>query len=121
MTEISRHEPERRLEHIASRLRQRIMIQQPDNTSDDAGGIVKSWADLSPAWAEIEPLSAGESFQAERMQSATIHRITIRFRDDVTTAMRILFEGRIFNIRAITNLLERDILLELLAEEGVAT
>lgn len=120
MTDISRRDPGRRLEDIASRLRQRIMIQQPDNTADDAGGVTKSWEDLAPVWAEVEPISASEVLQADSLRSEVTHRVTIRYRDDVTNAMRILFEGRVFNIRAVTNLLERGILLELLAEEGVA-
>lgn len=39
----------------------------------------------------------------------------------MTTAMRLKFGARVFNIRAVINRGERNRLLELLCEEGVAT
>ena len=43
----------------------------------------------------------------------------MRYRSGVTPAMRLVFDERIFNIRTIHNIDEKNDMLELLVEEGV--
>ena len=107
---------------LASRLRSRITLQQQVQTADGAGGFARSWSDVATIWAEILPLNGRELLQAQQLQSSVTHKITIRYRTGVIAAQRFLCEStRAFNIRAVRNVEERDELLEIFAEEGVAT
>lgn len=106
----------------ASRLRARVILQQPVHTPDGAGGVTRSWENVATLWAEIQPLRGQEVQEAGRLQGSTTHKVTIRYRSGVTAAQRFLYEStRVFNIRSVMNLAERDEFLELLVEEGVAT
>lgn len=107
---------------LAARMRQRITIQQATETPDTAGGTVRSWGDVAVVWAEVLPLSGGriERLFAEQLQAEVTHRMMIRYRGGLDPAMRVLYAGRTFNIRSITNIAEANVMLELMVEEGVA-
>jgi len=82
------------------------------------------WADVIDAWGEISPLSGRELIAAQADQSAVSHKITLRFRPELSVpatvaAMRILFGTRVFNIHASMNEEERDRMLTLMVEEGL--
>ncbi len=104
----------------SSRLRHRLTLQEEVITPDSAGGYVKSWDDIANLWAEIVPFNGREKFFSGKIQAEITHKVLLRFREDITTAHRLLFESRVFNIRAIMNVREADDVLELLVEEGVA-
>lgn len=109
---------------IIGAMRERITLQSATRTLDAGGGAVVSWTPLAFAahvWARIEPLSGGEALQAMRLQARVTHRVRLRWRDDVTAAMRLVWGTRVLNIRAVINPDERRRYLELLCEEGVAT
>lgn len=109
---------------LASRLRQRITFQEPVETPDGAGGYTRSFSDVATVWAEMLPYApslGGERLQGRQLQEQVTHRVLIRYRADITTAMRIYYAGRYFNIRSVINVNEANVLLHLLAEEGVAT
>ncbi len=106
------------------RLRERVTVQRAARDADAGGGAVVTWTPLAHAptvWARIEPLSGAEALQAMKLQARVTHRVTLRWRDDVTAAMRLVCGARTLNIRAVTNPDERRRYLELLCEEGVAT
>ena len=116
--------------NTASRLRHRLTLQQEVQASDGAGGYTRSWEDIAELWGEIIPLtgsgssargSGKETLFAEQMQSEISHRILLRYRSGVTTAMRLQYENRLFNIRMVADINERHNTLELLVQEGVAT
>lgn len=105
-------------------LRERVTIERATRSADSSGGSVVSWAPLGHAptvWARVEPLSGGEALQAMRLEARITHRVTLRWRDDVSATMRLVWRARVLNIRAVTNPDERRRYLELLCEEGVAT
>ena len=108
---------------LASRLRHRITFQEPNDTADGAGGVTRGWSDVATVWAEVIPLRSGndESLLDAEMQGTTRLRITTRYRDGITTAMRIVFGTRLFNIRSVVNAEEASVILEITAEEGVAS
>ena len=84
-------------------------------------GYADSWADTATVWARIEPLSGRERLAAQRIEDTVTHRVTIRYRSGVSARQRIAFGVRVFNIRAVLDVDERNEWLELLCEEGVAT
>lgn len=108
---------------LAARMRQRITLQTPQESDDGAGGVTRSWSDVDTVWAEVLPLSGGriERLFARQLQDEVSHRIIIRYRDDVTATMRVVYAGRAMNIRSVVNVAEAGVMLEILADEGVAT
>ena len=113
---LSRSDEDRML----SRLRQRIEFQSPNDTPDGAGGVTRGWQHHAYGWAEIRAVAGKETLADERLQSQITHRIVTRYRGDITAAMRVIYDSRVFNIRAVVDQEERSRFLELLAEEGVA-
>lgn len=64
------------------------------------------WADSTAytsgrVWAFITPLAASERFESQQIQSSVTHTISIRYRSDVKTDMRIVFGSRTFYIEGI--------------------
>lgn len=112
--------------NTASRLRHLLTLQQEVKVADGAGGYTRSWQNIADIWAEISQLSSRVIYGEEKLfaghiQASVSHKITIRYRNGLSTAMRLLFENRVFNIRAVSFAKENDELVELLVEEGVAT
>ena len=110
-------------EHIGS-LRERVTIQSETRTADAAGGAVVTWSALPHApmvWARVEPLLGREALQAMQLKAPVSYRVTMRWRDDITAAMRLVWGARVLNIRSIINPDERRRYIELMCEEGVAT
>lgn len=108
---------------LAARLNRRITIQEPQETADEAGGVVRGWSDVATVWAEVEPQRSGgnEALFAGQLEKRGTHRITIRYRSGLHAGMRVTYGARVFNIRHIANINEANVLLVLDAEEGVAT
>lgn len=109
----------------AGALRHRLTIQAENPTADGGGGQgADPWADpvtVATVWGRVEPLKGRERMQAMQLRGQVSHRVTIRHRPGITAQMRVLFDGRAFNIRAVVNVEERNRILELLCEEGIAT
>jgi SPP1 family predicted phage head-tail adaptor len=109
---------------LVRNLRHRIVIEAGQPASDGGGGGAGFWTNPLPvarAWAHIEPLRGREALASMKLESRITHRITLRYRAGISAAMRVAFKGRYFNIRAVINPEERNEILELLCEEGVAT
>lgn len=86
----------------AGRLRHRVTIEQPSDAQDSStGALTRSWSTLATVWAEIAPLSAKEFIAAQAVDSEVSARITIRYRDDVTAAMRIVYGSTVYNIAGV--------------------
>ena len=84
----------------AGKLRNIIAIQRRIDSKDDYGGPVYTWEDLANVWADIIPLSGRELIAAQAAKSEITTRFVIRYRDDVTPTMRIVFGGANYNIMA---------------------
>lgn len=88
----------------AGKLRHRVQIQYPIETQDqNTGAIQVSWAVLASVWASIEPLSAREFVAAQSEDSKVTTRITIRYRSDINSAMRLYHpaKGLLYNIEGV--------------------
>lgn len=110
----------KKIEDLASRLRHRVIIEQPIEAADGAGGLQVTWQEFTTIWAEIFPRRADEQLFAGQLAKLASHKISVRYLSGLNTKMRINFDGRIFNIVSILNINERNEMLEILAEEGVA-
>ena len=105
-----------------ARLRHQVKVQQLTGVSQDAAGqSTGTWSDVLTTRAEIAPVRAGEIERAHSFGSNTNHKVTIRYRANLTAKMRLVYAGggtsRIFLINGIIHPEERNVLLELYCAE----
>lgn len=74
-------------------LDQRITVQSPAANVDVLGQRVETWTDVVTVWAKATPLRGREFFAAGAMQSEAQVRFTVRWRENVTGRMRVLWRG----------------------------
>lgn len=105
----------------AGALRHLVTIQSVTDTpsASSRGGLTATWADVADVRASIEPLTGRERFAAQVVDAEVSHRIRMRHRAGVVPKMRVKFGTRLFDIRAVLNVEERNRELELLATEKV--
>lgn len=99
-------------------LRHRIRFQRPVRTPDGGGGFSEIWQDLllSPeVYASIMPLSGTEQLRFHQLESSATHRITVRYRDDIQSSMRILHDAAVYDVSAVTDRDGLGIWLDILA------
>lgn len=102
-------------------LRHRIKFQSLSRTPDGQGGFTESWTDFTEVWAKIIPKNGKERYFSQQIQPVISHEITVRWLEGITTEMRILFEGRIFQIHSIRRDIEERWFITIDAEEGVGS
>jgi SPP1 family predicted phage head-tail adaptor len=89
---------------LIGRLDKKITIQKlvagsPQQTGSGAPDV--AWADLISVWASIEPVKGRELFAGQAFESEVTVRFRIRYRSDVTAGMRIVCDGKYYNITAV--------------------
>lgn len=72
-------------------------------TKSTGGVVVESWQDVETVPARFEPLRASEQQQDGREMSTVTARVHIRYRADVTPAMRIRVQGIMYDIESATD------------------
>lgn len=97
--------------------RHRLTLQAGDEIEDGAGGVTRTWEPLGDIWAAIEPLSFDDAVVSDKRLGRLTHRVTLRYRTDITLTHRFVLGARVFCIRAVRDPDERARLLECLVEE----
>ena len=92
----------------------RVTLQVRVAGIDQLGQESQSWADVAEVWAKVEPLRGNQFFAAAQMQSEVTTRITIRWRANVTPAMRAVWRGEPYGIHAVIDPLGQRQQLELM-------
>jgi SPP1 family predicted phage head-tail adaptor len=95
----------------AGKLDRRARIEQKIVTRDDYLAEVVSWQEVTTVWAGKRDLSGREYFAAAATQSAVDCEITIRWRAGLRTDMRLLLDGAVYDIHAVTEIGRREGLL----------
>ena len=105
------------------KMRHSLTIQAQSRSNDSAGGARRTYSTLATVMGSIEPVGGNLRLYGDQIEGVSTHKITIRYRNDVTTKHRINYsaDSRIFKINRILNLGTRDRYLEMLCEEGGAT
>jgi SPP1 family predicted phage head-tail adaptor len=70
-------------------------------TRDAFGAEVKSWGTLATVWAKVVAVSGSEQVSRAAGVALTLYEITLRYRDDVDTTLRVLYEGLTLEINAV--------------------
>lgn len=85
-------------------LDRRITFQSFTATRDaDTGEETKSWANIATVptvWAKVEPLSQKEMVDVSHVLTLNDRAFTIRFRDDITPSMRIVYDSANYDIHS---------------------
>lgn len=98
-------------------MRERVTLQSPLLEADGAGGATIAWEDEATVWAKVEELGGDERVTGERLAPRAHLRLTIRHRDGLNAAMRVVRKTRPLDIRAIRDPDGRKHLLILDCEE----
>lgn len=103
----------------AGKLRHRLAIVRPSdpNQTDDYGQPSTIPATVATVWGSVESLSGRELLLAQQVNAETTHRVTLRYRGDVTKDLRILHRGSTLEIESVLDRSGRRIELELLCKE----
>ncbi len=107
----------------AGTLRKRITLQQQSPSVDSYGQQSLTWIDVATVWASIEPSVGRELMAAQAVSLEQPTTITIRWQPlfaspKAVAAMRVVYNGRFFNLHSVENEAERNVLLTLVASEA---
>ena len=86
------------------KLKTRLQIQAPVEADDGQGGVTRSFATLTTAWAQVTPFSArgaGADLQADAEGATVKYRIVLRSNFVLTLQHRLVDGARIYRIAAI--------------------
>ena len=84
------------------KLRHKMTLQEPVDVQDTTTGeMVRTWQEVAKVWASLEPLSAREFVAAGAEQSEVSARVTIRYREGVTSKMRLVYRGFSYDIKGV--------------------
>lgn len=85
----------------AGNLDRAVVIQAFNSARDDYGQPVASWSEFARVRAEIIQGSTDEYFAAAGVEATSTIVFRIRYLSGVTTAHRVVYDGRNFNIDEI--------------------
>lgn len=86
----------------AGTLRHRVTVEHRAEARDSYGGVTAAWSVFaSSVPAAILPISGREFFAAEANQAEVTAKIVMRDLAGLLPSMRIIHDGKQYNIRAI--------------------
>jgi SPP1 family predicted phage head-tail adaptor len=104
----------------AGKLDRRITIERRDATTNPANGEdIFTWVQVVSCWAEFVANRGQEFFSAEQKQAETDCMFRIRTQPGISPEMRILYDGRHFDVTSVIPMRGRAAGLELMAKEGL--
>ena len=84
-------------------LRTRLMLQAPADVPDDTGAYARNWTSIATLWGRVVSRDGHQQFEADAIEVAITHLVTIRARADVANGMRFVLGTRALLIRAVTD------------------
>jgi SPP1 family predicted phage head-tail adaptor len=101
-------------------LKHRVILQSPQHTVDGFGGVTTNWVALATLWAAIDVVQPREVVRDNQITNPVLIRVQLRYRSDITPAMRLVWQGQAYAIRQVVNHQLAGFRLDLLCEQGVA-
>lgn len=98
-------------------LDKRITFQRLTTKTNENGFEVETLEDFKTVWAKVSNLHGREYFEAAAVQRENTVKFTIRYLPDVNPSMKILFQGRKYNITSIDNIKYQNRYMEIKAQE----
>lgn len=94
------------------------IIENLGDTRKVGGGRDAVWKIKFSTSAKITPSQKNDLLESQNLQQQTSHKITIRYRDGITSNMRIRFKGRFMFIKSLIDIDERNKFIEIKALES---
>nr|WP_244314315.1 phage head closure protein [Pannonibacter sp. XCT-53] len=94
-----------------------VRLWRPELSVAANGQATAGLTDIGLAFAELAGLSQGEAVAAGRLDGGATHRMTLRFRADITGGWRVTAEGHSFRVLAARDRDGRRRQIELMLEE----
>lgn len=82
-------------------MRAELALQESVRTDDELGGFSASWSEVGLLFGKIEPVAAESVFAADQTLEQVTHRITMRWRGNVRSGMRLSKRERVFDILTV--------------------
>lgn len=98
-------------------MRRTVTLRTNVQTANPMGGYTDTPTDIENIPARVSPLQGQEQVDAMQTGMQRPHRFTMRFRDGMTGATQILYDGRTFDIKSVVDPEERHRELQILADE----
>ena len=102
----------------AGQLDRRITIQARASGNDARGQANGAWTDSATVWAMPMPKQGREFFAASQLQSELGFAWRVRYRTDITAAMRVIEGDDAYDIQAVVPSFNRE-WLDLMCIQGV--
>ena len=83
------------------KMRKRVTIY--DRTDDEAGEFSVSTTRTNPrtVWARVDNITGTQQIDSRNAGTGVSHRITIRYRTDVTLRNQIEYNGKLYDIQTV--------------------
>lgn len=86
---------------MIGKLRNRLALQAPIFTETTNNGMVKTWGTQFSLWGNLRAVTGSEQPIGEGETTLTNWEVTIRYRNDINTEMRFVYDNRFLNIKAV--------------------
>ncbi len=103
----------------SGQLRRFATIEQRTTTKDTTGQALDTWTTVCTPYVDIQPAAGREMLAGEAIASRVSSIVEMRYRSDITAAMRLRYAGRILNIEAVLDVDTRHERLNLMCSEGL--
>ena len=94
----------------------RCTLQQPATGQDGTGQPLTGWVDVARFWADIRQTGGLEAIKAGAVTSKVQTSIRLRYRTGITSGMRVVCGGVVYNILAVLPDLAGKVHVDLVAE-----
>ena len=85
----------------AGRLNRRCTLQSPSQSVDAIGQPTPGWTDVATVWANIKVEKGMEHIRANADTAVNKVSIRVRYRTDLTAAMRIVHGATVYAVNAV--------------------
>lgn len=92
----------------AGRLDRRLTIESNEPIQDQFGSMTAAWLPFATVWGRVSPVSGTEPFKSDQVTAAAATKFRIRWIDGLTESMRIVYNGRNYNIKNIFEIGRRE-------------
>lgn len=82
-------------------MRERVVVEELAKTKNSTGGFEITWGTFATVSAKVKPKHAKEQLIAQRIDSAEMYEITIRYLEGLEEAMRLQWRGKTLQIKSL--------------------
>ena len=100
------------------KLNRRIAIERPTLTQDDTGAYTTVWGQIASPWADIRYVSGLEAVRSDAPVSISKASMRIRRRAGIDATCRVLYDGKVFDVKAVLPDEQGREFIDLVCEQG---